>query len=78
MLILNNWFSRKKVLVTGGFGFIGSNLVRSLVSQGATVTIIDNLDPLFGSNLFNLSDLKGNVDVHIGDVRDRKKDARIN
>jgi dTDP-glucose 4,6-dehydratase/UDP-glucose 4-epimerase len=73
MLILNNWFSRKRVLVTGGFGFIGSNLVRSLVSQGATVTIIDNLDPLFGGNLFNLSDLRGNVDVHIGDVRDRKK-----
>lgn len=66
-------FRNKRVLVTGGLGFIGSNLVRSLVSLGADVTVVDNLHPLFGGNLFNLSDLSEKIDVHVGDVRDSKK-----
>lgn len=70
-------FRNKKVLVTGGLGFIGSNLVRALVDLGANVTVIDNLDPLFGGNLFNLSDLGEDVDVHIGDVRDSVKMRRL-
>ncbi len=53
---LHDYFAGKAVLVTGGFGFIGSNLVRKLLQLGANVTILDNLEPDSGGNLFNLSD----------------------
>jgi UDP-N-acetylglucosamine/UDP-N-acetyl-alpha-D-glucosaminouronate 4-epimerase len=56
-----------KVLVTGGAGFIGSNLVRALVSTGAEVRVLDNLSTGF---LSNLADLPGSLDVVQGDVRD--------
>ena len=44
-------FNRKKVLITGGLGFIGSNLSRRLVDLGATITIVDSLIPEYGGNL---------------------------
>ncbi len=44
----------KKVLITGGLGFLGSNLCHRLVSAGANVTVIDNLAPLYGGNRFNV------------------------
>lgn len=62
----------KKVLVTGGLGFIGSNLARELLKRGADVTILDALIPGLGGNKFNVSDIKDNVKVVIGDVRDEK------
>ena len=48
----------KKVLVTGGLGFIGSNVAIRLVELGATVTIVDNLDPTGGANYFNIEPVK--------------------
>ena len=42
-----------RVLITGGLGFIGSNLARRLVGLGADVSIIDSLIPDYGGNLFN-------------------------
>jgi UDP-glucose 4-epimerase len=60
----------KNVLITGGLGFIGSNLARRLVGFGAQVTLVDNLIPLYGGNLFNVSDIRDQVTVIIGDVRD--------
>ncbi|MFQ5585201.1 MAG: NAD-dependent epimerase/dehydratase family protein [Thermodesulfobacteriota bacterium] len=58
------------VLVTGGLGFIGSNLAHRLVSLGAQVTLIDSLIPAYGGNLFNIEDIKDKVLINIADVRD--------
>lgn len=62
----------KKILITGGLGFIGSNIAQRLIELGAKVTIIDNLNPLYGGNLFNIDNIKNKVKVIIGDVRDQK------
>ncbi|MEM9694830.1 MAG: NAD-dependent epimerase/dehydratase family protein, partial [Myxococcota bacterium] len=45
-------FRDARVLITGGLGFIGSNLARQLVQLGAEVTIIDSLLPQYGGNPF--------------------------
>ena len=63
-------FKNKNILVTGGLGFIGSNLVIKLVNFGANVTIIDSLIPEYGGNLFNIEPVKNKVRVNISDVRD--------
>lgn len=65
-----NKFSKKKVLITGGLGFIGSNLARALVSLGAEVTLVDSLISQFGGNLFNIDDFRDKVTVNVCDVRD--------
>lgn len=64
-------FKGKRVLVTGGLGFIGSNLTRRLVELGAKVTILDSLIPEYGGNRHNLRGSEHKVDVNIADVRDR-------
>ncbi|MBV9126750.1 MAG: NAD-dependent epimerase/dehydratase family protein [Verrucomicrobia bacterium] len=60
----------KRVLITGGLGFIGSNLARRLAAGGARVTVVDSLVPEYGGNMFNLADLEAEVRVNIADVRD--------
>lgn len=60
-----------RVLITGGLGFIGSNLARRLVSEGAQVTLIDSLVPEYGGNLHNIRDISDRVRINISDVRDR-------
>lgn len=62
-------FKGKRVLVTGGLGFIGSNLTRQLVELGAKVTVIDSLIPQYGGNRRNLRGLERQVSVHRVDVR---------
>ncbi len=47
-------YQHRKVIVTGGLGFIGSNLARRLVDLGAEVTVVDALIPNFGGNPANL------------------------
>jgi UDP-glucose 4-epimerase len=64
-------FQGKKVLITGGLGFIGSNLAHRLVELGAQVLIVDSLIPQYGGNLFNVADIEDQVRVNIADVRDR-------
>lgn len=64
-------FSGKRVLITGGLGFIGSNLTRRLVALGAKVTVLDSLIPEYGGNPRNLAGLERKVSVHLSDVRDR-------
>jgi UDP-glucose 4-epimerase len=63
-------FSGKQVLITGGLGFIGSNLCRRLVVLGAKVTLVDSLIPEYGGNLFNIGGVEDKVQVNISDVRD--------
>jgi UDP-glucose 4-epimerase len=63
-------FSGAKVLITGGLGFIGSNLARRLVGLGAAVTLVDSLVPEYGGHRFNIDGLEDRVRVNISDVRD--------
>jgi len=65
-----SFYQNRKVLITGGLGFIGSNLARVLFHQGAQVTLVDSLIPQYGGNLFNIADIRDKVDVNICDVRD--------
>ena len=60
----------KKILITGGCGFIGSMLARRLLEMGAVVTIADSLIPAYGGNLRNLEDIRDQVWLNITDVRD--------
>jgi UDP-glucose 4-epimerase len=70
-MIRMNSFAGKKILVTGGLGFIGSNLARRLVGEGSSVTLVDSLIPQYGGNRHNIADLQGRVTVNVCDVRDR-------
>lgn len=63
-------FLGKRTLITGGLGFIGSNLARRLVELGAEVLLVDSLIPDYGGNLFNITDIESRVRVNIADVRD--------
>ena len=65
-----NYYKANKILITGGLGFIGSNLARALVAQGAKVTIVDSLIPQYGGNIFNIEDIRNQVRVNVCDVRD--------
>ena len=63
-------YAKAKILITGGLGFIGSNLARALVAQGAEVTLVDSLIPQYGGNPFNIDDIRDKVTVNVCDVRD--------
>src|SRR5512135_1735415 len=63
-------FRGRKVLVTGGLGFIGSNLSAKLVGLGAKVTVVDNMIPRLGGNLFNVRDIVDRIQINFSDVRD--------
>ncbi len=67
---LERYFNGKKVLVTGGAGFIGSNLTLRLVGLGAKVTVVDNMLPRLGGNLFNLKEVIDCIHINFSDVRD--------
>lgn len=69
----SNWqthFRTRRVLITGGMGFIGSNLAVQLVNQGAQVTIADAMIPGYGGNLFNIEPIRQQVTVNFCDIRD--------
>jgi nucleoside-diphosphate-sugar epimerase len=70
MADLETLYRGRNVLITGGLGFIGSNLAIKLVSLGANVTLIDSLIPEYGGNLFNIEPVKGRLNVNFSDVRD--------
>jgi len=59
------------VLITGGLGFIGSNLARQLVALGAKVTILDSLIPEYGGNRYNLHGFERKLSINLSDLRDR-------
>ena len=56
-------------MVTGGLGFIGSNLARQLVGLGADVLLVDSLIPAYGGNLFNIDGIADRVTVNVADIR---------
>ena len=70
METMDSTFGDKNILITGGLGFIGSNLAHKLVELGAEVTLVDSLIPEYGGNLFNIDGIEGRVKVNISDVRD--------
>ncbi len=63
-------YEGKKVLITGGLGFIGSNLATRLVELGANVLLVDSLIPEYGGNLFNIQPIREQLQVNIADMRD--------
>lgn len=63
-------FSGSRVLITGGLGFIGSNLARRLVELGSDVTVVDSLIPDYGGNLFNVDGIRDRIQINVSDVRD--------
>jgi UDP-glucose 4-epimerase len=65
-------FGNARVLVTGGLGFIGSNLALRMCETGAAVTLLDNLAPSYGGNRFNIAPIARQAEVIIGDMRDER------
>lgn len=58
----------RRVLITGGLGFIGSNLAHKCLELGAKVTVFDCMDPHSGGNLYNIKDIKGSIELVFCDV----------
>lgn len=65
-------YKGRSALITGGLGFIGSNLARRLVEIGVEVSVLDALMPEQGGNPHNLRDLLGRVEIHTADMRDQR------
>jgi len=72
-----NTFRDRRVLITGGLGFIGSNLARRLVDEGARVLLVDSLVPEYGGNPFNIQGIEDRVRVNVSDVRDEHSMAHL-
>lgn len=68
---MTNEFKGKKVVITGGLGFIGSNLAETLVDLGANVFLVDSMLPSYGGNEFNIARFKDKVSVSFTDLRDK-------
>ncbi len=64
------FFNGKNVLITGGLGFIGSNLAHRLLGLGAEVLIVDSLIPEYGGNIFNVTGIEDQLRINIADIRD--------
>ncbi len=67
-----HFYRGRRVMVTGGLGFIGSNLARQLVELGADVLLVDSLLPDYGGNRFNIAPFEQQVRVDTTDVRNRE------
>jgi UDP-glucose 4-epimerase len=69
---MNRFYEGRRTLVTGGLGFIGSNLAIRLLELGASVLVVDSLIPETGANLFNLEPVQDHpkLSVRTVDVRD--------
>lgn len=70
-ILIGKAFAGKKVLITGGLGFVGSNLGHRLVKLGAEVMLLDSMLPLYGGNLFNIESIKDQVMTNFSDIQDR-------
>ena len=63
------FYRGRRVMVTGGLGFVGSNLARRLVEIGADVLLVDSLIDDYGGNLFNIDGIADRVHVNVADIR---------
>ncbi len=63
------FYKHRKVMITGGLGFIGSNLARQLVDLGARVLLVDSMIPDYGGNFFNIRGIEDRVRVNVADIR---------
>jgi UDP-glucose 4-epimerase len=63
------FYRGRNVMITGGLGFIGSNLARALVDLGARVLLVDSLIPDSGGNLFNIDGIVDRLQVNVADIR---------
>lgn len=70
MEISSSKFKGANVLITGGMGFIGSNLAIRLVHEGANVTLLDSMLDEYGANTFNIEPIKNLVQINFSDMRD--------
>lgn len=68
---MRSYYDGARVLITGGLGFIGSNLAITLADMHADVHIVDSLIPDYGGNLFNIEPVRDQIHINISDVRDR-------
>ncbi len=68
--LLTRSYNGARVLITGGLGFIGSNLALRLAALGAQTTLVDSLIPDYGGNWFNIEPIRAQVRVNLADVRD--------
>ena len=64
-----DFYRGRRVMVTGGLGFIGSNLARQLVALGAEVLLVDSLIPDYGGHLFNIDGIEPQLRVNVADIR---------
>jgi len=62
-------YKNTNILITGGLGFIGSNLAIKLVELGANVLIVDSLHPACGGNIFNIQIIKDKTTVKISEIQ---------
>jgi nucleoside-diphosphate-sugar epimerase len=67
----HSFYTKKNVLITGGLGFLGSNLAIRLLDLGASVTLYDGLIPDLGANYFNIESIKDRVEIVTANVGDR-------
>src|SRR4029079_18391549 len=67
--VASDFYRGRRVMITGGLGFIGSNIARRLADLGADVLLLDSLIPYFGANFFNIDGFADRVRVNIADVR---------
>jgi len=74
---LRAFYRNRRVMVTGGMGFIGSNLTRRLVELGADVLVVDAMIPDYGGNTFNLDGMEHAVHLHLTDIRLRSAMDRL-
>ena len=63
------YYRGRRVMITGGVGFIGSNLARQLVDLGAEILLVDSLIPDYGGNLYNIQDVASRLRLNVADVR---------
>lgn len=77
MTVVSSEFKEKNVLITGGLGFIGSNLAIRMVQAGAKITLVDPLHPRYSGILFNIEPIRDKVEIIFADMGDRTIMERI-